>query len=260
MCTCIFKSLAFSINLSLYNAYAGYSGLQMIDSVLWMTYNVCLTNVQMSQCFLFDQDVPMDCAAKTNEESFVGRKKEDLTKSQSEKQPTVSIYDTETEEVGYSVAEYYAFTRENYQKTILKRILAYELISVWASFVSYYIPFQAYGLGIANSSGKTEDLFAASLAVYAVNIFMHHFQMYITIRNYSKWFAITCPVSIMVFYPFFLIAADTVGESMYGRIWEITGEQWVLFYGTVIISTFIAVIPIYLCKVYKMTCYAPKYF
>ena len=97
MCTCIFKSLAFSINLSLYNAYAGYSGLQMIDSILWMTYNVCLTNVQMSQCFLFDQDVPMDCAAKTNEEPFVGRKKEDLTKSQSEQAPAVSIYDTETE-------------------------------------------------------------------------------------------------------------------------------------------------------------------
>ena len=45
ICTCIFKSLSFSVNLSLYNAYAGYSGLQMIDSILWMMYNVCLTNV-----------------------------------------------------------------------------------------------------------------------------------------------------------------------------------------------------------------------
>ena len=65
VCTCIFKSLSFSVNLSLYNAYAGYSGLQMIDSILWMMYNVCLTNIQMSQCFLFDQDVPMRAAAKT---------------------------------------------------------------------------------------------------------------------------------------------------------------------------------------------------
>ena len=224
-----------------------------------MTYNVCLTNVQMSQCFLFDQDAPMDCAAKVNDESCA-EKRRIAKHGRPESTSKVSVYDTETEQVGYNIAEYYGFCRENYQKTILTRILAYEVVSIWASFVSYYIPFQSYGLGVANYSGKTEDLFAASLAVYAVNIVMHHFQMYITIRNWSSWFAITCPLSLMVFYPFFLIAADSVGESMYARIWEITGEQWVLFYGTVIISTFIAVVPIYLVKVYKMTIYAPQYF
>ena len=57
------------MNLSLYNAYAGYSGLQMIDSILWMMYNVCLSNIQMSQCFLFDQDASMSMAAKIDPEN-----------------------------------------------------------------------------------------------------------------------------------------------------------------------------------------------
>jgi len=90
--------------------------------------------------------------------------------------------------------------------------------------MSYYIPFQVYGLGVTNVSGKTEDLFAASLAVFSVNIFMHNVQMFITIRNYTAWFAITCTVSVLIYYPFFLIGADIIGETMWHRIWEIIGK------------------------------------
>ena len=172
---CIFKSLSFSINLSLYNAYAGFSGLQMIDSILWMMYNVCLTNVQMSQCFLFDQDAPMSAAAKTEPKMPQTLKQQANAPNKSYDHPQLNIYEQETLKLGYSLAEYYNFCKTKYQQTILVRILVWELIAIWASLCSYYIPFWSWGLGISDVSGRTEDLFAASLAVYSCNIFMHHF-------------------------------------------------------------------------------------
>ena len=84
------------------------------------------------------------------------------------------IYEEETAALGYNIAEYYHFAKEKYQHTVLWRIVVWELAAVWASLASYYVPFWAYGLGVANISGKTEDLFAASLAVYACNIIIHH--------------------------------------------------------------------------------------
>ena len=39
MCTCLFKSFAFSNMLWLYNVQAGYSGLLMLDDFYYVTYN-----------------------------------------------------------------------------------------------------------------------------------------------------------------------------------------------------------------------------
>ena len=111
---CIFKSLSFSINLSLYNAYAGFSGLQMIDSILWMMYNVCLTNVQMSQCFLFDQDAPMSAAAKTEPKMPQTLKQQSNAQKKSYDHPELNIYEQETLKLGYSLAEYYNFCKTKY--------------------------------------------------------------------------------------------------------------------------------------------------
>ena len=167
------------------------------------------------------------------------------------------IYEAETNALGFRLAEYYDFCKVKYQQSILLRILAWELVAVWASICAYYIPFWSWGLGVADSSGRTEDLFAASLAVYSCNIVMHHFQMYVTIRNYTKWFAFTCTLSIIQFYPIFLMAANHVGDRLWHRIGELIVHQWVLFYGSVVIATFVAIAPIYAFKIIKMTCSHP---
>lgn len=116
MCTCIFKSLSFSVNLSLYNAYAGFSGLQMIDSILWMMYNICLTNIQMSQSFLFDQDVPMRAAAKTEPEVPLTQKQQAEAGSLHERAAAdgTDIYEAETNALGFRLAEYYDFCKVKY--------------------------------------------------------------------------------------------------------------------------------------------------
>ena len=89
----------------------------MIDSILWMLYNVCLTNIQMSQCFLFDQDAPMSCAAKINEDKITSPQDINTHYASPDRSMNISkisIYDQETADLGYSIAEYYHFCREEY--------------------------------------------------------------------------------------------------------------------------------------------------
>ena len=52
------------MSLSTYNFYAGFSGLQPIDSVFWLGYNLVITTIQMGFTFIMDQDAPMMHAAK----------------------------------------------------------------------------------------------------------------------------------------------------------------------------------------------------
>ena len=54
VCTCIFKNIAFSVALTVFNFYAGFSGLQPIDSVFWLSYNLIVTTWQMGWTFLMD--------------------------------------------------------------------------------------------------------------------------------------------------------------------------------------------------------------
>jgi len=44
--------------------YAGFSGLQPIDSILWLGYNALITTVQMGFTFVMDQDAPMMHSAR----------------------------------------------------------------------------------------------------------------------------------------------------------------------------------------------------
>lgn len=50
--------------LTCYNFTAGFSGLQPIDSIFWLSYNLIVTTWQMGWTFLMDQDAPMACAAR----------------------------------------------------------------------------------------------------------------------------------------------------------------------------------------------------
>ena len=52
------------MSLSTYNFYAGFSGLQPIDSIFWLGYNLVITTVQMGFTFVMDQDAPIQHAAK----------------------------------------------------------------------------------------------------------------------------------------------------------------------------------------------------
>lgn len=69
LCNCIFKNVAFATSLTTYNLFAGLSGMQPVDSIFWLGYNVITTTFQLGWTFLLDQDAPMIHAAKMEEEN-----------------------------------------------------------------------------------------------------------------------------------------------------------------------------------------------
>jgi magnesium-transporting ATPase (P-type) len=95
ICWNIFKNMAFSNMLWAYNVYAGYSGWQMLDDVYYAVYNILLSVTAMGMTMLSDQDAPFSKSA-TTEPGLPGD------------------YDKETCEIGYSIAEYYLFSRNNF--------------------------------------------------------------------------------------------------------------------------------------------------
>lgn len=58
--------------------------------------------------------------------------------------------------------------------------------SFFAGWICYYIPFHGYGLGVANIDGKTEDIWTVGLISIMSNILLHHIQMMILMRSFSK--------------------------------------------------------------------------
>lgn len=42
------------MSLSTYNMYAGFSGLQPVDSIFWVGYNALITTLQMGSTFVLD--------------------------------------------------------------------------------------------------------------------------------------------------------------------------------------------------------------
>ena len=46
--------MGFSVALSTFNMYAGFSGIQPIDSIFWLGYNALITTVQMGFTFIMD--------------------------------------------------------------------------------------------------------------------------------------------------------------------------------------------------------------
>ena len=48
----------------------------------------------------------------------------------------------------------------------MKRVLVWGVLAICSGFACFYIPFYVYENGVANSSGKTEDLFSIYFASY----------------------------------------------------------------------------------------------
>ena len=91
------------------------------------------------------------------------------------------------------------------------------------------MPFYAYGYGVANSSGRTEDLYTVAFATYQANVLTHHLQIFVTIRNWTSFFAITSLISLSFLWP---IVALLVNYRMF------TDEVLTSHIGTIIFDQF----------------------
>ena len=266
LCTNLFKSVAFSMSLSTYNFYAGFSGLQPIDSVFWLGYNLVITTIQMGFTFVMDQDAPMIHAAKVvNRNALL-----DNYNARKHGQPVLptedkakDIYAEESQNLRYNIADYYLFSKVYYQLPLIYRTFIWEVLAVCSGLICFYIPFYVYGYGVANHSGRTEDLFSIYFASYQANILTHHLQMFVTIRNYTKVFAISSVVSMSMLWPITILLCNyelAPSENLNHHLGEIIFDQFFYQASSVIIATAIVIIPIYAFKVLKMRFKFPQFF
>ena len=110
----------------------------------------------MGFTLVFDQDAPYFCAAET------------LPLQNGD-------YDSEDFRLGYNIADFYKFSLTYYNKPTLLRMIVWSAYAFWNGFVCCFVPLYAYGLGMADASGRTEDLWAVGFVSVLINIWVHHF-------------------------------------------------------------------------------------
>jgi hypothetical protein len=172
----------------------------------------------------------------------------------------VDIYAKETENLGYNLADYYLFSKVHYQLPLVYRTFLWEAYACVAGAACFFIPFWIYGYGVANGSGKIEGTFGIAFAAYQSNVLIHHMQMFVSIRNYSTFFAITCPISIAFLWPIMILVANygiADSENLKNHLGEVVWDSFFLQASSVVLSTFIVVAPIYIFKFFKMRVYYP---
>ena len=175
----------------------------------------------------------------------------------------IDIFEEESRKIGFNIADYYLFSKQKYQLTLIYRCFTWEFYALIAGLVCYYIPFSVYGYGVVNSSGMTDDLFSIYFAAYQANIVIHHMQLYVTIRNYTKVFAVSCVVSISALYPITMIMCNYElfpSENLWRHIGEIIFDQFFYQASSVVLASFIVVMPIYIFKTIKMRFVYPHFY
>lgn len=100
---------------------------------------------------------------------------------------------------------------------LILRLFIWSLWSMFAGLICYMVPFKAYGLGVANIDGKTEDLWTIMLASVISVVLVHHVQLYLAIRHLTLWLLGWCVFSVSMI-PFCLVLVDYVfGVPLYRR-------------------------------------------
>ena len=143
--------------------------MQPIDSLFWLSYNIIITIFQMGWTFLLDQDVPMVHAAKivhSNPLLDNLKRKGKIQTEQPLKASDLDIYDEEEKNLKFNIADYYVFSKNHYQLNLIKRCMIWEVLAIASGIVCCLIPFYIYGYGVANWTGRTEDLFTVAFATY----------------------------------------------------------------------------------------------
>ena len=102
-----------------------------------------------------------------------------------------------------------------------------------------------------------------AFATYQANVLTHHLQLFVTIRNFTSFYAFTCTLAILFMWPMFILLshfAATSRETLSFRMGEILLDQFFLQFSTIWLSTILIVGPIYIFKFFKMRLYFPEYY
>ena len=172
----------------------------------------------------------------------------------------IDVYEEETRKLRYHISDYYLFAKHKNQLSLPYRVFSWEALALFSGFICFIIPFYSYGYGVANSSGRTEDLFTAAIAVYQANVLTHHMQMYVTIRNFSTWFAFTSVTALLFLWPMMMLVSQYSEEHLAYHLGTVIFDQFFLQISSVVLATACVTIILYAFKMVKMRILYPQFF
>ena len=88
-------------------------------------------------------------------------------------------------------------------------------------------------------------------------------QMFVTIRNFTTFFAIACPLSIVMLWPCTQLLCNygwLPSEMLYRHLGTLFFEETLLQVSSVLMATAVIILPIYCFKVIKMRLVYPDFF
>lgn len=87
--------------------------------------------------------------------------------------------------------------------------------------------------------------------------------LFVCMRNYSNFFAVTCSVALALLWPFMILLANYnvfTSENLERHLFYVLFDQFFLQASAVFLTTFIIVTPIYIFKFVKMRLVYPHFF
>lgn len=132
-------------------------------------------------------------------------------------------------------------------------------LSFAASVVMFFLPAYAYYQAIVDKSGRTDGVWAEGFAVFATMVTVHHIQVYISTRNYTRWLFGFYVLSYLLFFPLVVVLNDfDLGSTMYRSTFTdiLTEPQfWLSF----ILATAVISLPLYLIKSIRYNTIIPEF-
>lgn len=87
--------------------------------------------------------------------------------------------------------------------------------------------------------------------------------MFVTIRNFSNFFAFTCTLALSLTWPIMMVLANYnifTSENLERHLAYVMFDQFFLQASSVFLATFIIITPIYIFKFVKMRIVYPQFF
>ena len=87
--------------------------------------------------------------------------------------------------------------------------------------------------------------------------------MFVTIRNYTHFFALTGVISISILWPFAIMLCHfewLTSENLYRHYGNLFFDETFYQFSAVLLATIIVIIPIYFFKAIKMRILYPRFF
>jgi hypothetical protein len=167
-----------------------------------------------------------------------------------------AAYDKEEIALGLNISNYYIFSKNFYTKITIYRMLAWSGYAYFAGIVMYFLPFYAFGMGVINIEGKSDDLWAAGQVSFYIAQLIFHLTVFLQVRNWTWILAMACTLSIFILPIFIPVVEEIDGVGIYINHRQISeliiGLNAPIFYLILLLGCTVVAAPIYGFKCIKM--------